>query len=90
MRFLSSSHSADLDEVLSQKTRVHSIPVRKTPLPSLWDQYLLYGIQRQKRSHDEMAKASQDEPHASYLSLCLTEEELENNNYMVIKSAGGV
>ena len=77
MRFLSSSHSADLDEVLSQKTLVHSIPVRKTPLPSLWDQYLLYGIQRQK-------------PRASYLSLCLTEEELENNNYMVIKSAGGV
>lgn len=90
MRFLSSSHAADLDEVLSQQSRVHSIPVRKTPLPSLWDQYLLYGIQRQKRSHDEMAKASQDEPRASYLSLCLTEEELENNNYMVIKSAGGV
>ena len=35
-----------------------------------------------------MVKASQDESPTSYISLCLTEEELENNNYMVVKSSG--
>lgn len=79
---------ADLESALNNYPNTKSIPVRKTPLPEIWDQYLLYGIQRQKRTFGEMSKQSQEEPRTSFLSLCLSEEERQTNNYMVVKSKG--
>lgn len=69
------------DEVLQGLIQV---PVRKTQIPNLWDQYLLYGVQTGKRERSE----GQDEKaeRLSYLSMCLTKNELEENNYMVVKS----
>lgn len=63
------------------------IPVRTTTIPDLWDQYLLYGLQPSKRSRDEVISSSLNpEEKLSYLSLCLTKEELLNNHYMVIEN----
>ena len=74
------------DDLLSS---LCSIPVRKAPIPDSWDQYLFYGIQSQKRSRPS-SEESQSVDKLSYSSMCLTEEELQSNNYMVVRSKGRV
>ena len=65
------------------------IPVRKTSIPEMWDQYLLYGLQYGKRSRDEVISSGLcEEDKLPFLSLCLSKEELENNNYMIIRDEG--
>lgn len=71
------------DDVLSS---LCSVPVRKAPIPASWDQFLLYGIQSQKRSRPTGEESPVEK--VSYSSMCLTEEELQTNNYMVVKSKG--
>lgn len=73
------------DEILQDTIQV---PVRKTQIPELWDQYLLYGVQTGKRERSEGGKENESEKteRLSYLSMCLTKNELEENNYMVVKS----
>lgn len=68
-------------------TSLYSVPVRKAPIPDSWDQYLLYGVQSLKRSKPT-GEESPPMDKVSYLSMCLTEEELQANNYMVVKSKG--
>ena len=72
------------DELLSS---LCSVPVRKAPIPDSWDQYLFYGIQSQKRSRSS-GEESRWVDKLSYSSMCLTEEELQANNYMVVRSKG--
>ena len=69
------------DEILKDTIQV---PVRKTQSPELWDQYLLYGVQTGKRERSEGENEKTE--RLSYLSMCLTKNELEENNYMVVKS----
>lgn len=69
------------DEILKDTIQV---PVRKTQIPELWDQYLLYGVQTGKRERSEGENEKTE--RLSYLSMCLTKNELEENNYMVVKS----
>lgn len=73
------------DEILKDTIQV---PVRKTQIPELWDQYLLYGVQTGKRERSEGENENENEKteRLSYLSMCLTKNELEENNYMVVKS----
>lgn len=73
------------DEILKDTIQV---PVRKTQIPELWDQYLLYGVQtgKRERSEGENEKGNEKTERLSYLSMCLTKNELEENNYMVVKS----
>ena len=78
-----SSTLANIDALSS----LCSVPVRKAPIPDSWDQYLFYGIQSQKRSRPTGEEFPLVEK-LSYSSMCLTEEELQANNYMVTKSKG--
>lgn len=71
------------DEILKDTIQV---PVRKTQIPELWDQYLLYGVQTGKRERSECENENGKTERLSYLSMCLTKNELEENNYMVVKS----
>lgn len=71
------------DEILKDTIQV---PVRKTQIPELWDQYLLYGVQTGKRERSEGERENEKTERLSYLSMCLTKNELEENNYMVVKS----
>ena len=75
------SDVVNADEILKDSIQ---IPVRKTPVPDLWDQYLLYGVQTRKRERSEGENEKTE--RLSYVSMCLTKNELEENNYMVIKS----
>lgn len=62
------------------------IPVRKATIPDMWDQYLLYGLQQSKRSRsDVISSSSSSEGRLSFLSMCLTVEERQENHYMVVQ-----
>ena len=74
---------ANLDKIEKEVTQ---IPVRRSPVADLWDQYLLYGVQTGKRAHSE----GQDETveRLSFVSMCLSEEERKANDYVVVGSEG--
>ena len=74
---------------------MESIPVRKSPIKDIWDQYLLYGIQSAKRDHSssstettETTGKKDESSSIPFNTICLSEEELQANNYMVVKSKG--
>lgn len=74
---------ANLDKIEKEATQ---IPVRRSPVADLWDQYLLYGVQTGKRARSD----GQDESveRLSFVSMCLSEEERKANDYVVISSEG--
>ena len=77
---------------VEELSSLDSIPVRKAPILDSWDQYLLYGIRSGKRGQPSFStdtNTSNEEKNPLPLSsMCLTEEELLANNYMVVKSEG--
>lgn len=83
---------------LDELDGVKSVPVRKAPIKEMWDQYLLYGTQSVKRDYSSSSSSSsesndkvkeKDENTSIPLNtICLSEEELQANNYMVVKSKG--
>ena len=82
-------------EELNGLEGMESIPVRKAPIKDIWDQYLLYGIQSVKRDHSSLSTESNDKTETKteitpipLNTICLSEEELQTNNYMVVKSKG--
>lgn len=55
----------------------------------MWDQYLLYGLQQSKRSRSDVISSSTNpEDHLPFLTMCLSKEEMRNNEYVVIQDDG--
>ena len=82
---------------LDELDGVKSVPVRNAPIKEMWDQYLLYGTQSVKRDYSSSSSSTEsndkvkekDENTSIPLNtICLSEEELQANNYMVVKSKG--
>lgn len=62
------------------------VPVRKSPVAASWDLYLLYGVESQKRN--SVPENAANTIAVTYKSLCLSKAELEENNFMVVKTQG--
>lgn len=55
----------------------------------MWDQYLLYGLQQSKRSRsDVISSAANSEDSLPFMTMCLSKEEMRNNEYIVIQDDG--
>ena len=74
---------ANLDKIEKEVTQ---IPVRRSPVADVWDQYLLYGVQTGKRAHSEGPYETVE--RLSFVSMCLSEEERKANDYVVVSSEG--
>ena len=77
---------------IEELSSLDSIPVRKAPILDSWDQYLLYGIRSGKRGQPSFSTdpntCNEGKDPLPLSGMCLTEEELLANNYMVVKSEG--
>ena len=66
--------------------KMDSVPVRKSPVAASWDLYLLYGVESQKRN--SVSENAANTIAVTYKSMCLSKAELEENNFMVVKTKG--